>query len=460
MEDDVEADFESVLLNRSWNLHRASALYRFNPENLAQYSRQLSRIIRAAYEFQLSTEELARRSRTGERAKATLRARETAQGTGFFVQIDVQYFYLSRAARQNNLQKDLTVTQVALEEEAVSRLSSHVSTMILCSPGDEMQVEDRVFEYDGYVSDSLQGQEDMANDEDDEDNAVKDTEVVSAKTHSAKEKFHRFRFVLTRGKKSVLARVVSWLEKRFDCALSERPVPVPPRFLVEIASHFTREAVNGVLGSSKLMRDRHAFDEIREREAANEDTNRVDDLGESEAKRLDKLRDQVRASRAAQPLELTFQMPNSVSEAGLNTLHIAIPPSALRDLVNSSFDGMFSTARGSSGTENLSSSSTSNSDGLSDATNKLQERDGVRSTLSQTLDADLMPAQDPLLGSINRFVAQQLSIRLSGASLTQIATPVLMLSAEGRLKILSLEAVETILAQLAQLSEVETDKQK
>jgi len=202
------------------------------------------------------------------------------------------------------------------------------------------------------------------------------------------------KFILVKGRQSLLKSVFKWLVVHFDCTIGSAPLCISPYHLAEIAAKVSEETPTTETTSE----------------------------------------DKVSQSKEPQPMELEFTLPEAVASAGLRRMTVAIPQDSLGILFTDS--RKHQSAR---------------FDESQDAHMKTQILQG--SNLVAMSDV----AEEPfLLSAVYEFVACQLSIELRGASLTRIATPSVVVSSDGRVKFLREEAVKGMILFFASLSKPES----
>lgn len=524
-----EGVIDGTVLRRTWSIHRISPLHNFEISKIERYARQLTRVIRAAFESTLSEDELARRTSTGERASGRFVVRQLADGSGLYVQVEAKLFHANKPQKRK-----FTSQAISQPESLFARQSPHsldngllaedsggyalplrgqTSMVLLCCTSENTDLLDLDSDYEESSEEEEDEVQASSSDEGDFDGEQrgqskrqsskraqpnKRRKRLSLSKHDdgrknshkvPKLKFTVFHFALVKGKGTVVDKICRWLESRFDCSIALQPVPMAPRHLADMASSFTHEALTGrfenvalagVLAGEidtdeELNAIDHQEDELAPNDTPNPSASDMHKLEAAEERALRKLelrQQAIQRSRAAQALELTFRFPDVVSEAGLGEINIAVPAGALERLsTHLASGGSVLTSSSSSSGSQFSSYYTGNEgfDTLSKTEMLQRIRNGdSTANLSETTPLEVNTAartshlarDNPLLSAINRFIAQQLSIRLNGASLSRIATPLVMVSAEGRVKFLNQDALAVVLRTLAALCQVETQKGK
>ncbi|GBG27164.1 Hypothetical Protein FCC1311_033872 [Hondaea fermentalgiana] len=531
-----EGVVDSTILRRTWSLHRVSPLHKFELARIEKYSRQLTRVIQASFESTLPEEELARRNATGERASGRFVVRQLADGSGLYVQVEAKLFHASRPQRRNQVllsqvdgpetasrhrvraaqqfaaatnDGDAAAALLARRPDGAGeeppQLRGQTSMVLLCCTSENTDLLDMDSDYEDEDDDEEEedGGVEKENEDDSDGNAdhlddssIEGGEEVrsrkrqrtsskkAAKNSKKTTKFTSFHFALFKGKGTVVDKIARWLETRFDCNIAQKPVPVAPRHLADMASSFTHEAMSGRFENVQLAAEGGDVDTDEELDAIDDDMpdaqqrGSMDDMEKLEAtedratRRHEARQRAIQRSRAAQALELGFRLPDAVAEAGLGEINIALPAEALRRLSLHLASGAEEPGTSTGSGPSTMQSGVGFGDDIYTKSRTLQRiRDGEGAATDAALGSDdearlttaastsHLARDNPLLSAISRFVAQQMSVRLSGASLSRIATPLVMISAEGRVKFLNQDALSVVLRTLAALCQVEIQKE-
>mmetsp|Transcript_7003 Transcript_7003/g.9102 ORF Transcript_7003/g.9102 Transcript_7003/m.9102 type:complete len:297 (-) Transcript_7003:26-916(-) len=195
-------------------------------------------------------------------------------------------------------------------------------------------------------------------------------------------------FILSKGKSKLIKTLFTELEKRFDCSVGQTTVSLSPMQLSSFARKWTSEVISTYRHSSSKD-------------------------SQLNFQTLDDFKFHANNAGKAQPLELFFEFPEGVVEAGLDLMKVAMPNQALLSVHKSM-------------KENIERS---NSDGEA-------EGDEVQ-----------------FLQGILDFVGGRTQIRMNGVNLVRVCTPRGLIAAEGRIKFLCKESVESSFAHLERLLE-------
>jgi len=452
------AAIDGVILGKTWSVHRVSPLFKFELGKVTKYAQRLTQLLRASFEGVLTEEEKSRREMLGQRADVDLELRQLSDHTGLYLRILVTLFVEVRKRKRENIDD-------RPNPDEMPELKSQKSVVVLCCTSKETNLLDPPFLGDD-------SDEDSEDSEDDDPPQYENRLFMTSRKRKRKSmnpkkdrRFTKFKFALCKGKNPVIDKVLRWIESRFDCVFSERPISVAPYNLAELASSFVTKSFDGEFGDVTLPGLEFEDDGDDDDDGGDSDP----DKKRAATKRRRIQEKEVKQSKAAQALEMSFEMPDSVKDAGLSSLHVSVPGKGLKKLFESMKRDNLSSISSSSSTLD-SSQYPGDTHDKAELLRRMGE--GLASSSSASRDAEgqeeqrFIPAaststiarENALVSRMNQFIAEHLCIRLNGTSLTRIATPLMVLSAEGRVKVLHMEALGEILRQLSILCQIETGK--